>query len=311
MVTIDLTTPAPLAASFLDGLPRRLTLTLPELRRAAHLAGDAPLPFDLVDHTEARSGSIEGRLGQSRGSAEDTAYAAALASLHDADETLRHRGLISVEGVLDPGITGAIGLLATPTLALDIDVSAANAHVKSWHRQADNAVATLATCDGIVFELAWFATDRWAGELARAAAIPEDVAIGRSAVPEEVDLPFQLVDAVGEALRAGRADLVPVLLSQHGDGIVDARSEPLSDTEAATAVAAIHTEGQGRLRVLAARVCEDETTDVGLASWVLLADGWHSLCPHQARDASRLRVRRTSPADLATELAPILAQVTA
>jgi hypothetical protein len=311
MVTFDLTTPEPLAASFLDGLPRRLTLTLPELRRAAHLAGDAPLPFDLADPTDARPGSLEGRLGQSRGSTEDMAYAAALASLHDADETLRHRGLVSGEGVLDPGITGAIGLLATPTLALDIDVSAAHAHVKAWHRQADNAVATLATCDGIVFELAWFATDRWAGELARAAAIPEDVSLSKSSVPADVDLPFQLVDAVGEALRAGRADLVPVLLSQHGDGIVDGRSQPLDDADAATAVAAIHTEGRGRLRVLVARVSERETTDVGLASWVLLADGWHSLSPHQAQDASRLRVRRTSPADLAIELAPILAQVTA
>ncbi|HXH80091.1 hypothetical protein [Nocardioides sp.] len=310
MVTIDLTTPPPLAASFLDGLPRRLTLTLPELRHAAHLAGDAPLPFDLAEPAETSSASLEGRLGQSRGSIEDTAYAAALASLHEADETLRHRGLITDDGV-DPGITGAIGLLATPTLALDIDVSAGNSHVKAWHRQAGNAVATLATCDGIVFELAWFATDQWPAELSRAAAIPGDVSLSESSVPEEIDLPFQLVDAVGEALRSGRADLVPVLLSQHGEGIVDGESRPINDTEAGTAVAAIHTEGQGRLRVLAARVSADETTKVGLVSWVLVADGWHSLRPHQAQDASRLRVRRISPADLATELAPILAQVTA
>ena len=310
MVTIDLTTPAPLASSFLDGLPRRLTLTLPELRRAADLAGGAPLPFDLADHAATPARGLEGRLGQSRESVEDTAYAAALASLNDADETLRHRGLLTDDG-LDPGITGAIGLLATPALALDLDVSAANAHVKAWHRQAGTAVATLATCDGIVFELAWFATDQWPGELARAAAIPEDVALRESAVPEEIDLPFQLIDAVGEALRSGRADLVPVLLSQHGERIVDGRSETIDDTAAATALASIHTEGQGRLRVLVARVSPDETTDVGLVSWVLLADGWHALCPHQAQDSSRLRVRRTSPADLATELAPILAQVTA
>ena len=32
MVTIDLTTPPPVPASFLDGLARRLALTLPELR---------------------------------------------------------------------------------------------------------------------------------------------------------------------------------------------------------------------------------------------------------------------------------------
>ena len=44
---------------------------------------------------------------------------------------------------------------------------------------------------------------------------------------------------------------------------------------------------------------------------VLLADGWHSLSPHQAEHDARLRVRRTHPAELATELAPVLAQVTA
>ena len=310
MVTIDLTAPAPAAANFLDGLPRRLTLTLPELRHVARLAGNAPLPFDLSDLAES-PGGLEGRLGQSRRSVEDTAYAAALASLHDADETLRHRGLISHDGQIDAGISGAIGLLATPALALDIDVSVANAHVKAWHRQAGNAVATLATCDGIVFELAWFATDQWPGELARAAGIPEEVVMSESAVPAEIDLPFHLVDAVGEALRSGRSDLVPVLLSQHGEAIVTGGSEPLDQAAMATAVAAVHTESQGRLRILAARVSDAETTEVGLVSWVLLADGWHSAASHQVEDASRLSVRRTSPSELATELAPILAQVIA
>ena len=47
-------------------------------------------------------------------------------------------------------------------------------------------------------------------------------------------------------------------------------------------------------------------------SWVLLADGWHSLTPHHDEDAARVRRRaRTTPDDLATELAPVLAQVTA
>ena len=311
MVTIDLTTPTPPAANFLDGLPRRLALTLPELRHVASLAGDAPLPFDLVEATApAASGGLEGRLGQSRGSAEDVAYAEALASLHDADDSLRRRGLITDEGI-DPGLTGAIGLLATPTLALDIDVAAPGTQVKAWHRQAGNAVATLATCDGLVFELAWFSADQWPGELARAADIPDDVRLTESAVPDEIDLPFHLVDAIGEALRASRSDLVPVLMSQHGERVINGQAEPLDDTVATTAVASIHTEGRGRLRVLAARVSDEETTDVGLVSWVLLADGWHSLTPHLADDDSRLRVRRTTPADLATELAPVLAQVTA
>ncbi|UUZ60920.1 hypothetical protein [Nocardioides sp. B-3] len=137
------------------------------------------------------------------------------------------------------------------------------------------------------------------------ADIPDDIRLSESSVPEEIDLSFHLVDATGEALRAGRADLVPVLMRQHGKGIVDGQAEPIDDTVAATAVGAIHTEGRGRLRVLAARVSDEATTDVGPVSWVMLADGWHSLTPHRVDDESRLTVRRTHPADLASELAPV------
>lgn len=310
MVTIDLTTPPPPPTSFLEGLPRRLTLTLPELRQVAQLAGDAPLPFDLVDPAEPTSSGLQGRLGHTGASTDDQAYAAALSSLHDPMETLRRRGLIGEDGV-DARLAGAIGLLATPELALDIDVSARGTQVKAWHREAANAVATLATCDGVVFELAWFAVDQWPAELARVAAIPEDVRLSTSALPDEIDLPFHLVDSVGEALRSGRSDLVPVLLERHGAGLMGVGGSSLTSAEAATAIAGIHTEGQGRLRVLAARVADEATRAVGLVSWVLLADGWHSLVPHQLEDESRLVIRRTNPDALATELAPVLAQVNA
>ncbi len=308
MVTIDLSTPPAPAASFLDGLPRRIAVNLHELRHAASLAGGAPLPFDLVE--PGTNHGLEDRLGQSPGSVEDDAYAAALTSLHDAEESLRHRGLITDAGV-DPGLTGAIGLLATPDLALDLDVAVAGSQVKAWHRQAGNAVATLATCDGVVFELAWFSTDQWSGELTRAAAIPNDLTLGESLVPDDIDVPFPLLDAIGEALRSSRSDLVSVLMNHHGDGILDGAGEPVEAAPATAAVGAIHTEARGRLRVLAARVRAETTTVVGLVSWVLLADGWHSLSPHQDDDEARVRVRRTHPADLAAELAPVLAQVTA
>jgi hypothetical protein len=308
MVTIDLTTPPTRAASFLDGLPRRIALTLPELRHAARAAGDAPLPFDLSE--AAGPGALEDRLGESRGTADEAAYASALASLHDGDQTLRRRGLLTDAG-LDAGLAGAIGLLATPRLALDIDVAADGIQVKAWHRQSDGAVATLATCDGIVFELAWFRADQWPGELARVAAIPDEVDLRESGVPATLDVPFQLVDAIGEALRAGRSDLVPVLMDHHGEGVLDADGAPIPDADAAPAVAAVHTEGRGRLRVLAAQVTEGATTSVGVASWVLLADGWHSLTPHQEASGPRVTLRRVDPDDLATELAPVLAQVIA
>ena len=308
MVTIDLTTPPAPAASFLDGLARRLAVTLPELRLLAELAGNAPLPFDLHQPTDGEAG-LSGRLGQSRGSVEDAAYVDALTSLHDAAETLRRRGLVTDDGP-DPGILGAVGLLATPTLALDIDVAVDGTQVKAWHRHADGAVASLSTCDGIVFELAWFPVDRWTAELARITAVPADLPLTTSAVPTLLDLPYSLVDSIGEALRAGRTDLVPVLMSQAG-GDVRADGEPMRETGASTAATALHAESRGRLRILAAEVSEQTTTSVGVVSWVLLNDGWHSITPRHDDDGARVAVGRVDPGGLATELAPVLAQVSA
>jgi hypothetical protein len=309
MVTIDLTTPPAPPASFLEGMARRLALTLPELHLVAELAGGAPLPFDVHDGggTDAPSGGLSGRLGQSRGSVEDSAYADALAGLHDPHESLRRRGLLTDDGV-DAGIVGAVGLLATPRLALDIDVAAGTTQVKAWHRQDGGAVASLSTCDGIVFELAWFPVDQWTTELARVTAVPEDVPLGTSHVPALLDVPYALADAVGEAVRAGRTDLVPVLAGQ-AESAVRADGEELGDAEAATAISAVHSEGRGRLRILAAEVAERSTTAVGVVSWVLLRDGWHSLTPHHD-DGARVAIARVDPDDLATELAPVLAQVT-
>lgn len=313
MVTIDLTTPPTPPASILDAMARRLALTLPELRLVAELAGGAPLPFDVHDGdtsgtgTPEGSGGLSGRLGQNRGSMEDSAYADALGALHDPQETLRRRGLVTGEGV-DPGIIGAVGLLATPRLALDIDVAAGATQVKAWHRQDGNAVASLSTCDGIVFELAWFPVDQWTTELARVTAVPEDLPLRTSQVPALLDVPYALADTIGEALRSGRADLVPVLISQ-AEGAVRADGADLGDAEAAAVLSAVHSEGRGRLRILAAEVSERATTSVGVVSWVLLKDGWHSLTPRHD-DGARVAVARVDHDALATELAPVLAQVT-
>ena len=307
MVTIDLTTPPTPPATFIDGLARRLALTLPELRVVAELAGGAPLPFDLHhDGPAPGGGGLSGRLGQSRGSVEDSAYTDALGSLHDPQETLRRRGLLGEDGA-DPGLVGAVGLLATPRLALDIDVAAGSTQVKAWHRQHGGAVASLSTCDGIVFELAWFPVDQWTTELARVTEVPEDLPLAPSHVPAVLDVPYALADSIGEALRAGRADLVPVLVSQ-GDSVVLADGQEVGDAEAAAALSAVHSESRGRLRILAAEVSERATAEVGVVSWVLLRDGWHSLTPHHD-DGARVAVARVDPDDLATELAPVLAQI--
>jgi hypothetical protein len=304
--TIDLSTPPPAAASLLDALPRRVSLTLPELRLAAERAGGAPLPFEVQDPRPASA--LEGRLGTTRATAEDDAYAAALASLHDPQESLTRRGLLGGDG--EDGLLGAVGLLATPQTALDIDVSIAGLRALAWHRRSGTAVASLATVDGIVFELAWFHSSAWPDELARVAVLPEDWRPGESEVPAFVDIPFELADAASEAARSGRHDLVPVLAG-HAEPVRGDGGEPLPVAEAAVALSALATEARGRLRAMVADVREPETRAVGVVSWTLLADGWRALRPREVGGLQRVQVQAVTPADLGGELAPVLAEVSA
>lgn len=309
MTTIDLTAPPPPPTDLLDALPRRVTLTLPELRLVAERAGGAPLPFDLVTPGAAVPGNgLEGRLGTTRASLEKTAYAAALGALHEPATSLERRGLLGPGGVED-GLFGAVGLLATPETALDLDVTAVGIRGRSWHRQSGDAVATLSTIDGIVFELAWFPTSHWAAELGRAPVLPEELQVRASEVPHHVELPYELADAAAEAVRSGRSELVPVLAARHPDEVVG-DDGPLPPGAAAALLLAMSGECQGRLRVLAARVGAEETTVVGVVSWTLLADGWHALRPRGAGALHRVVVSAVEPSDLARELAPVLAEAT-
>jgi hypothetical protein len=308
MATIDLGNPPPPAADLLDALPRRVALTLPELQLAAERAGGAPLPF--VVSEPAQTGALEWRLGVSRTSAQDQAYATTLAALNDPADTLRRRGLLSGDA-LDDGLAGALGLLATPRVAVDLDVAVDGAHAHAWHREADGAVATLATLDGVVFELAWFAASSWADELARTAMLPSDRSLRGTALPDVIDVPFELLDAASEAVRSSRSDLLPVLAARHSGSSVDADGRPISDVELTSMLTALIIDTRGRLRALGADVSGHETTVVGVVSWVLLADGWRGFRPRRTGDDHRVEVRRVEPTDLAGDLAFVLAEVVA
>ncbi len=307
MPTIDLTTPPPAPADTLDALPRRAALTLHELRLVAERAGGAPLPFEVKEPGEAPA--IEYRLGSSPGTTQDRAYLSVLDQLHDAETSLQRRGLLT-DGAVDDGLLGAVGLLATPDLALDIDLVAGSVQAKAWHRQSGGAVATLATVDGIVFELAWFPTSQWSAELARVAVLPEDLSLGESAVPAVVRLPYELADAAAEAIVGSRGDLLPVLAAQHGGHVLDGSGTPLTEAEVVSILSALSSEASGRLRALVADVSGESTTVVGVVSWTLLADGWRALRPLESDGDLRVDIRSVAAADLGAELAPVLAAVT-
>lgn len=310
MPTIDLTSvatrpaarPAARPQQPLDAAPRRIGLTLRELQHAAALAGDAPLPFEVAE--PAAADAMQSRLGTSPATTDDQSYRAAVAALHDPADALERRGLL-VDGVLDAGLAGAIGLLAAPRTAVDIDLRMAGVQAKVWHRQEATAVASLATVDGIVFELGWFGIDAWAGELARVAAVTEDLTLGASAVPSYVDLPFELADAAAEATRVGRGDLLPVLAARHSGAVLGPEGV-LPDDVVARVLTALAGEAQGRLRALVADVSGAAVDTVGVVSWTLLADGWRALRPHQADGVPRLEIRSAEPPDLAAVVAPVL-----
>ena len=318
MPTIDLgavTSPTSPTETWAD-LPRRVGLTLPELRLLAETI-TAPLPFDLLAATSASDGGgLSARLGLGAGATQDQAYAEVLARLGDPADSLQRRGLLAPESVfensapndaepalpssrtrseVDPGIAGALGVLASPSLALDLDVAVDGQRAHAWHRYRDGAVATLATGDGLVFELAWFAATAWPEELARVAALPEETRLRSSLVPTALRVPWHVADAAAEAVRSGRPELVPVIAG---------------DATTGTVLTALAGEAHGRLRALVSTVAE-EPHPVGVAAWTLLADGWHALRAHRSTDETDdlVEIVRVDAGDLAAELAPLLAEV--
>jgi len=306
MVTIDLSSPAPAPQDTLDGLPRRLSLTLPELRLLAERAGNAPLPFDVAAPRPASA--LASRLGPDRVGADDAAHQRAAAALPDPEESLRRRGLLA--GALDASVAGALGVLAAPDLAVDIDVSIGGERARAWHRRSGEAVATLATADGLVHELAWFGVDQWADELGRVLTLPSDHGIRDSEVPAEVSVPFELLDAGSEAVRAGRTDLLTAIVERHLAGTRAADGQPLQATAAAALVTALVGETQGRARLLTARTA-DPVDRVGVLSLVLVADGWRVLAARRDDGHHLVDVRALEPGCLASLLAPVVAEVQA
>lgn len=314
------------------GLPRRIGLTRRELE---HLAGllSCPLPFEPADQpplaevpahgiprgapplddVAAQNGTttaivLDGRLGTRAHEVTGERLAQALAHPHDPASTLERRGL-AVQGWVEEGVRGALGLLATPQLALDLDVRVDGTQVHAWHRQADGAVAELTTADGVVFELAWFAVEHWGSELSRVGRLPEEIALRRSALPPLVDLPFELLDAASEAARTRRPDLLPVLAQRYAGTVLAEDGLPLDAVQIQHVLTAIDEEPRGRLRGLSAAVGEDRHRPTGVVSWLLLDDGWHALRAHGPGEALRIEVKLVGPEELAICLAPVLAEV--
>ncbi|MBO0842303.1 MAG: hypothetical protein J2O46_03900 [Nocardioides sp.] len=288
MTTIDLG-PAPNPGSEpWAGVPRRVGLTLPELTSACTQIG-APLPFEALPQ---RDDGLQSRLGVTREGTEDEALARTLTGYGDGEASLRRRDLLGDS--LDSGIAGALGLLATPEIVVDVDVVVDGVRAHAWHRQQGDAAASLATVDGLVFELSWYPARSWAAELGRVATLPSETVRRTSRVPDHLEVPYAVADAVLEAIRTGRADLIPTLTS--------------GDSTLAEALTAVAEETHGRLRAVVATAGDPETSPIGIVSWTLVADGWRALRTTSG-DELLLTMTSVEPSELAADLAPVLAEV--
>ncbi|HEY9564635.1 MAG TPA: hypothetical protein VIR30_12780, partial [Nocardioides sp.] len=125
-----------------------------------------------------------------------------------------------------------------------------------------------------------------------------------------VDLPYELLDAGGEAVRSGRNDLLGTIVAHHAGSVRDENGGAVLDASVHNLITALVGETRGRLRAMVADI-ESGGTVVGVVSWVLLADGWHSLHTRQEGGVNRVAIRRVIATDLAADLGPVLAEVSA
>ena len=88
MPVIDLTAgERPAARNPVLDAPRRVGLSLPELKLAAHLAGDSPLPFTSAPAPRTRA--MESRLGGTPAQSDDAAFRALQSSRTNFPLTVR------------------------------------------------------------------------------------------------------------------------------------------------------------------------------------------------------------------------------
>ena len=227
MATVDLTTPPRQPESLLDGLPRRVALTLPSCGSwrgspATHRCpSTSPSPGP---------GALEDRMGQSRASAEDAAYLAALGS------PARPRRL--------PGPPRAPRRRHRRRRSGGRRRPARHPRRRPRprrprRRRAGQGLAPRGRRRGR--DPGHRRRHRLRAGVVRRAAVARRARPGSascprtcrsaSAVPDHVDLPFDLASAAAEAMRTGRSDLLPVLVTQHAGRVVDGEGGPDADRD--------------------------------------------------------------------------------
>ncbi|MGZ6754307.1 MAG: hypothetical protein ACXVEJ_12670 [Nocardioides sp.] len=278
-------------------VPSRVRLDLAELVLAARLAGGVPLPVHVGDDGDHRlTDRLSGTpLGQAR-----EVLDAALARVDDegpagARAALAERDLLDDSG-LDPAVGTALAVLAGAPLGLLLDVSAVRAggtvRLRSWFGVEAGVVVQLSTADGLDYELAWFDPALWVSQVARAVTVePWAASAAPATLPDYVSLPSELLAGSERAHRERRGDLLPGLATAAAGRVrlgEPGEVEVATPEETLAVLSTLATACRGRLRLVSLR--RDTQAPPGVASWVLLDDGWHELRP--GRDATTVLQRR-------------------
>ncbi len=288
---------------------QRVRLSRAAVDSLAAVAGVASPADELLTRTPAPPGA--GRLG----GAPATPPAEAM-----VDDVLERAGLLAA-GAATAAARAVLTTWHAPSLAVDlevlVDLARGRARLRSHHRCLGDRVACLSTADGASLELGWLPLGRWGAELARAARVDLDTlrtAPPFGPTPDVVETPWDLLLATGEAVRAGRRDLLDRMVADHPATTLAGRRPDLLDDADVDDVRRWHEQlestSRGRLHgALTGRGTRGGVA--GVVEWVLLPDGWSSLTPVIRDDWEMVRLQRVGPQDLPRALARLAAGMAA
>jgi hypothetical protein len=180
--------------------------------------------------------------------------------------------------------------------------------VQVHSRQAlrGDVVAAVSSAGGPA-QVSWWRTDDWHAQLTRAASVPVPEATARPPSPG-VEVPLDVLLAVGEALRTHRGEVLDELVGR-AVGVARIAARELDPGEVRTELVRLHRGTLGRLLATVAARDGQAHTRVGWVSWLLFADGWRALRPTRVQGRPSVRADPVEPSRLGPEVARLVAVV--
>ncbi|PVG82050.1 hypothetical protein DDE18_15300 [Nocardioides gansuensis] len=295
--------------------PRRVTLTLAQVDHLAALAA-LPSPARQMLESGSEPSSLATRLGGELPDVEP-----AEPGDDDLDGSLRELGLVDDDGPVSE-IRAALQVWHSAALATEVDLLLSlrigQVRVRAWHRNLEDWVVALSTADRQHFELLWLPAEDWWRELTRVGVVePARLAPAERdqvSLPEVIETPWELLLATGEAIDAGRHDLLDQLVQDYS-GLTTTGSttddlEPASDADVRAWHETLERASRGRLHAAIIGRSERGRPGVGVVEWVLFHDGWRSLTPVRREGWNIVRIERREATELSRQLALRAAAVT-